>query len=219
MNLNFHLLYKIIAGILLAAFFLLPQYLHLLSVTFVVFSLVIAFTVERHKVWQFVSNIFFIPTTIVLWSIIFFFAKSSTANYFNTKYGIFAENLNYSIQLKAGIIATISVISIYCILLMIYFTIQMWKTRRKPLSEWFAQFPELAIHSFSCAFVFAFVVSLSQMADAADTTILHLDAYQHSDCQTPENEIAIRKNDNTCYSFSPTGIVNWELKEYPRNKH
>ena len=219
MKIDFHLLYKIIAGILLAAFFLLPQYFHLLSVTFVIFSLVIAFTVERHKVWQFVSNIFFIPTTIALWSIIFFFAKSSATDYFNIKYGIFAENLNYSIQLKAGIIATISVIAIYCILLMIYFSIQMWKTRRKPLKEWFAQFPELAINSFSCAFVFAFIVSLSQMADAADTNILHLDAYQYSDCQIPENEMAIRKNDNTCYSFSPTGIVNWELKEYPRNKH
>ena len=209
------LLRSIAAGCVFAICLCFPQYFPA-WIIFPVFSLTIAVIFAKHKIYQFISNVFFVPITAILWTVSYFFAKVYTVDYFNTKYGIFAENLNYSIQLKAGITATISVILIYCIALMIYFTIQMWKTRRKPLPEWFAQCPELAIHSFSCAFVFAFVVSLSQIADAADTTILRLDAYQHSDCQTPENEVAIR---NICYSFSPTGIVNWELKEYPRNKH
>ena len=218
MNIKPDLLREIIAGSLLTTFLVFPQHYKLEWIAFVIFSITIAM-IEKDKVYKIISNVLFLPITAILWTVSFFFAKSSATDYFNIKYGIFAENLNYSIQLKAGIIATVSIISIYCILLMIYFTIKMWKTRKQPLQEWFAHFPELAIHSFSCAFVFAFVVSLSQIADAVDTTILHLDAYQHSDCQTPENEIAIRKNDNTCYSFSPTGIVNWELKEYPRNKH
>ena len=218
MNITPKLLRQIAAGCVFAICLCFSQYFSA-WIIFPAFSLMIALMFERHKIIKFITSKFFIWSITLLSPVIYFFNTVQTTEYFNTKYGIFAENLKYSIQLKAGIISIISIIALFCIVLMIYFTIQMWKTRRKPLSEWFAQFPELAIHSFSCAFVFAFVVSLSQIADAADTTILRLDAYQHSDCQTPENEVAIRKNDNICYSFSPTGIVNWELKEYPRNKH
>ena len=199
---------SIAAGCVFAICLCFSQYLPVKTI-FIIFSAAIAI-VERHTVFKIITNKFFLWSIPILWAIAYFFAQIYAVDYFNSKYGIFAENLNFAVQVRAGFIATVFLFSIYCLLLYGYFIVKLWKNQKQ-----FANFSEASIHSFTCAFVFAFLVSLFPMADKYDTNILHLDAYEYSDCQTPENEMAIRKNDTTCFSFKPTG----ELEEYPRNKH
>lgn len=95
-------------------------------------------------------------------------------------------------------------------ILVVCFFIQIIKTP-KDLKGWF-KVAEFTVYSFACTQICIWLVTLSSIVETYDKAFLRLDAYRYSDCQTPENQAAIRKNDEICYVFNLTGILEWELK-------
>lgn len=216
MKIDFHLLRNITAVCLAICFFIFSQHLELWLISSVIFVAVFKIPLEWHKITQFINKHSFIMK--MLSTVICFFISIYAARHFNDKYGILPENIKHSIAVLTVIWGIMFIISILCVALVFRFGIQMNKNELKQPKDW-VKMAELFVCSFACLQISMWILPVSQTINNHDKVLLRLDAYQHSDCQTPENEVAIRKNDNICYSFSPTGIVNWELKEYPRNKH
>ena len=210
MKIDFHLLRDIVAVILFAAFFLFPQ--HLKLVLFCSFALsIIVLTTEKHTINQIIrDNLFPSFCVSIVGAVIYFLTKVYATHYFNDEYGIFTENLNYSVQAWAGIVGTIYLILALCIMLIIHFSVQMIKTPTKELKGW-VKVAKFAVYSFACAYIYIWLISAFNLIYNHDKAFLRLDAYQHSDCRTPENQVAIRKDDETCYAFNLTGFLEWEL--------
>ena len=81
------------------------------------------------------------------------------------------------------------------------------------------KFFELLAHSFSCMLVSFCFVPVLQTIDKHDKVLLYLDAYTHSDCQAPENNIAIRMDNETCYLFKFNAIsFELELEKHSSKK-
>lgn len=213
MKLDFYFLRPIIASGLFIAFLFFPQYFELILSCSFVFSIIVLI-IERRKINKIIRNNI-LPTFFVgiLSVVIYFLTKVYATHYFNNEYEIFTQNLNYSVQAWAGIVGTVSLILVLCIILIGYFFVQMIKEPTKELKGWI-KVAEFSVYSFACAKIFIWLITLSSIVETYDKAFLRLDAYRYSDCQIPENQAAIRKNDETCYAFNLTGILEWELEPY-----
>ena len=217
MKIDFYFLRQIIIVCLFLSFFLLPQYLtFVFSCSFI--FLVMVLISERRKINQIIRyNIFPSFCVSILGVVIYFLTKVNATHYFNNEYKIFTENLNYSVQAWAGIFGTFYLISTLCMILVGYFFIQMIKAP-KDLKGWF-KVAEFSVYSFACTQICIWLTTLSSVVETYDKAFLRLDAFRYSDCQTPENQVAIRKVDEICYAFNLTGFLEWELKPYHQSKN
>ena len=212
MKIDFHLLRDFVAVCLAICFFIFPQHLELWLISSVIFVVVFKIPLEWHKMFQFLEKHFAIISILI--ALICFFTNISATHHFNDKYGILPENISHAVAALTGIWGFVVLIAILCVALVFRFGIKMNKNELKQPKDW-VKMAELFVCSFACLQISMRILPVSQTINNHDKAFLHLDAYQYSDCQIPENKVAIRKNDTTCFSFKPTG----ELEEYPRNKH
>ena len=219
METNFIKLYwrSFITVSLLLSLFFFRQYIELVFIAWFIFSIVIIF-VEWRKINKFIKNYILLDLAITILSvIIYFFAKVRATTHFNNKYEIFTEYLNYSVTAWAGITGTIVLITICSLILSLCFK---FKIKKMPIRQFkdYVKMGELFIHSISCFLFCMYITPVHQLVDEYDKILLYLDAHQYSDCQAPEHNIAIRKDNETCYLFKFNGILEWELEEYQSKK-
>ncbi|MBQ9214135.1 MAG: hypothetical protein IJ150_09390 [Bacteroidales bacterium] len=195
-----------------------PEYSWAVLVCSFVFSVAVLIS-ESKNITKVIKDNIFIGLGITLFvGITYFSAKVSATDHFNTIYGIYPEYLNYSITAWAVIVSAIFLILISSLILFICFSIQM-KEEEKQTTKVF-KFFELLAHSFSCMLVSFCFVPVLQTIDKHDKVLLYLDAYTHSDCQAPENNIAIRMDNETCYLFKFNAILfELELKKHSSKKN
>lgn len=194
------------------------QYIELVFIAWFIFSIVIIF-IEWRRINKFIKDYILLDLAITILSIIiYFFAKVRATTHFNNKYEIFAEYLNYSVTAWAGITGTIVLITICSLILSLCLAIKIKKMPIKQGKD-LIKLVELFIHSFSCILLCIWITPIFQLVDKHDKTLLYLDAYQYSDCQIPEHNIAIRKDNETCYLFKFKGILlDWELEKHQSKK-
>lgn len=161
------------------------------------------------------DNILLTITTTILSAFAFFWAKVTATHHFNSKYGILTEYLNHSITAWAGFAGTIFLVSVPCIFLATYFFFLAIKNRQ--LKE-IVKGMELIVHCASCLLILAWLSPIYQMAEEHDKLLLLLDAYTHSDCKPPTNQLAIRKDHQNCYLILLESFPNLELQQYSSQK-
>ena len=221
---KFKLHWRIITPILLVITYFFsskffPQYSWTILVCFFIFSVAVLIS-ESKNITKVIKDNILIGFGITLFvGIIYFSAKVNATDHFNTKYSIYPEYLNYSITAWAVLVSTIFLILISSLILFICFSTQIKKDEEKPMKTIF-KFIELVAHSFSCMLIAFCFVPVLQTIDKHDKVLLYFDAYTHSDCQTPENDIAIRKDNETCYLFKFNPIsLELELKKHSSKKN
>lgn len=194
------------------------QYIELVFIAWFIFSIVIIF-IEWRKINKFIKDYIILDLAITILSIIiYFFAKVSATTHFNNKYKIFTEYLNYSVTAWAGITGTIVLITICSFILSFCFTLKIKKMSIRQFKD-YVKMGELFIHSISCVLFCIWITPIYQLVDEYDKILLYLDAHQYSDCQIPEHNIAIRKDNETCYLFKFKGILlDWELEKHQSKK-
>lgn len=190
----------LVIGLIFSILFFYQLYLPLLICSFI-FSIVV-FAIESRKISEIIKgNIFVWLLISVIYLIVYFLSKCYAIHYFNIKYDIFSEYLNYSVIALAGITGTIFFISLSCSFLFIYFLLQIYYQ-----NELIKKATAL-IHSISCCLAIGLSSITYSTVDNNEIALLYLDAYTYSDCQT-ENKFAIRKDNETCYLFS-----NWKIEK------
>ncbi|MBR3425814.1 MAG: hypothetical protein IKG79_07250 [Neisseriaceae bacterium] len=196
-----------------------PEYSWAVLVCSFVFSVAVLISESKNITTVIKDNILVSLSITFLVGITYFSAKVNATDHFNTKYGIYAEYLNYSITAWAVIVSAIFLILISSLILFICFFIQMKEEEEKQTTKVF-KFFELLAHSFSCMLVSFCFVPVLQTIDKHDKVLLYLDAYTHSDCQAPKNNIAIRMDNETCYLFKFNAILfELELKKHSSKKN
>lgn len=201
----------LVIGFIFSILFFCQLYWVLLGCSFI-FSLVV-FAVESRKISEIIKgNIFIWLIISMVYITTIFLTKVYATHYFNVKYDIFVKYLNYSIVAYTGIVGTIVFISIICFFLSFRFLFQIWRQRKKFIKQ-----AEPVIHLISCIMAIAFSSIVYLTVDNNETLLLYFDAYRYSDCQAPENQATIRKDDKTCYLMKYKGSLKWELENYPSN--
>lgn len=146
-------------------------------------------------------------TTFVVSTLILFISRILAVHHYNGKYGIFPEYLNYSVSAWALIIACTVFIffPIFCWVFIFFY--------RALSNKFTTSFANLS-HCATCICIWCILGIGYFKAEQYDRFLLLLDSYQYSDCNTPSNTLAIRKNKTHCYQFIFNATHFIEMKEY-----
>ncbi|WP_156300651.1 hypothetical protein [Neisseria sp. 74A18] len=142
----------------------------------------------------------------------FFATKMFATWHFNNKYGIFKENLDFSVTAWAACIACTVLLCIPLFCQSIKFAWQAFHSGSIMLSF------RYAIYSGSCLLLIVILGYAYRKVEQYDVWLLWLDAYRYSDCGMIQNGYAIRKNSEACYQFIFQSLFQTELREYPAPK-
>ncbi|EET43797.1 hypothetical protein NEISICOT_02381 [Neisseria sicca ATCC 29256] len=148
---------------------------------------------------------FFVTSAFAL-----FVAKIFATHYFNHKYGIYPEYLNYSISVWTVITA-----GMFLTLPILWHVLKLMKEgRRAPVFKSLKK----GIYAITLCMMWVLLIKTYDQAVEYDRWLLMLDAYSYSDCKPNRGSFAIRKDDTACYRFIFDNPIKIEMQEYPSLK-
>ena len=172
---------------------------------FLIFSAYAFFKQRKQMVFKIRRSV----SPFIFSAISFFITKMFATWHFNNKYGIFKENLDFSVAVWAACISCTVVLCLPLFCQSVKFACQAFHSGHTILSF------RCAIYSCSCILLIVVLGYAYQKAEQYDLWLLWLDAYRYSDCNMTQNGYAIRKHSEICYRFIFHSLFQMELKAYP----
>ncbi len=167
--------------------------------SFLIFTLISAY---KHKskikiilnfCWKF--RIFF----YMLYASLFFILSALAKKYYNIKFGIEIDYLNYSVNVLAALLSIIIPAIIFIFLVNTFFSVKFFYEiifKKNKINS--------LVHGTSSLIIMIILLYILSISTKLDIYFLWLDSYYNSDCNTKEipKKLFIRLNNSSCYYFS-----------------
>jgi hypothetical protein len=135
----------------------------------------------------------------MLYTSVFFILSALAKKYYNIKFGIEIDYLNYSVNVLAALLSIIIPAIIVIFLVNIFFFVKFFFEiifKKNKINS--------LVHSMSSLLIMIVLLHILSISTKLDIYFLWLDSYYNSDCnpkQIPQ-KLFIRLNNSSCYYFS-----------------